>query len=161
MLNIWIGIVLILPVGGLSVKINNIHMSKKQKSIKKTFFSQSFLSENFNTTFPIDNKYFDIYIIYMIFEWDENKAKINYTKHKVTFEEAQTVFYDENALLLADEKHSDEEERFILMGMSSMMNTLLVCFCERGSNNNEIIRIISSRKANKKEIEQYWKRRSL
>ena len=91
MLNIWIGIVLILPVGGLSVKINNIHMSKKQKSIKKTFFSQSFLSENFNTTFPIDNKYFDIYIIYMIFEWDENKAKINYTKHKVTFEEAQTV----------------------------------------------------------------------
>jgi uncharacterized DUF497 family protein len=97
----------------------------------------------------------------MILEWDENKAKINYTKHKVTFEEAQTVFYDENALLLADEKHSNEEDRFILMGMSSMMNTLLVCFCERSSNNNEIIRIISSRKANKKEIEQYWKRRSL
>ena len=97
----------------------------------------------------------------MIFEWDENKAKINYTKHKVTFEEAQTVFYDENALLLADEKHSNEEDRFILMGMSPMMNTLLVCFCERSSNNNEIIRIISSRKANKKEIEQYWKRRSL
>jgi len=97
----------------------------------------------------------------MIFEWDENKAKINYTKHKVTFEEAQTVFYDENALLLADEKHSNEEDRFILMGMSSMMNTLLVCFCERSSNNNEIIRIISSRKANKKEIEQYRKRRSL
>jgi uncharacterized DUF497 family protein len=97
----------------------------------------------------------------MIFEWDENKAKINYTKHKVTFEEAQTVFYDENALLLADEKHSNEEDRFILMGMSSMMNTLLVCFCERSSNNKEIIRIISSRKANKKEIEQYWKRRSL
>lgn len=97
----------------------------------------------------------------MIFEWDENKAKINYTKHKVTFEKAQTVFYDENALLLADEKHSNEEDRFILMGMSSMMNTLLVCFCERSSNNNEIIRIISSRKANKKEIEQYWKRRSL
>ena len=97
----------------------------------------------------------------MIFEWDENKAKINYTKHKVTFEEAQTVFYDENALLLADEKHSNEEDRFILMGMSSMMNTLLVCFCERSTNNNEIIRIISSRKANKKEIEQYWKRRSL
>jgi uncharacterized DUF497 family protein len=79
----------------------------------------------------------------------------------VTFEEAQTVFYDENALLLADEKHSNEEDRFILMGMSSMMNTLLVCFCERSSNNNEIIRIISSRKANKKEIEQYRKRRSL
>lgn len=136
-------------------------MSKNRKRIKKTFFTQSILSKNFSITSPIDNKHFDIYIIYMIFEWDENKAKINYTKHKVTFEEAQTVFYDENALLLADEKHSNEEDRFILMGMSSMMNTLLVCFCERSSNNNEIIRIISSRKANKKEIEQYWKRRSL
>lgn len=136
-------------------------MSKNRKRIKKTFFTQSFLSKKFSITSPIDNKHFDIYIIYMIFEWDENKAKINYTKHKVTFEEAQTVFYDENALLLADEKHSNEEDRFILMGMSSMMNTLLVCFCERSSNNNEIIRIISFRKANKKEIEQYWKRRSL
>lgn len=136
-------------------------MSKNRKRIKKTFFTQSFLSKKFSITSPIDNKHFDIYIIYMIFEWDENKAKINYTKHKVTFEEAQTVFYDENALLLADEKHSNEEDRFILMGMSSMMNTLLVCFCERSSNNNEIIRIISSRKANKKEIEQYRKRRSL
>ena len=71
----------------------------------------------------------------MIFEWDENKAKINFAKHKVTFEEAQTVFYDEEALLIADEKHSDDE-------------------------GDEIIRIISSRKANKKESEQYWKRRS-
>ena len=136
-------------------------MSKNRKRNKKTFFTQSFLSKKISITSPIDNKHFDIYIIYMIFEWDENKAKINYTKHKVTFEEAQTVFYDENALLLADEKHSNEEDRFILMGMSSMMNTLLVCFCEQSSNNNEIIRIISSRKANKKEIEQYWKRRSL
>ena len=96
----------------------------------------------------------------MIFEWDEIKAKTNYTKHKVSFEEAQTVFYDENALLIADEKHSDNEERFILMGLSMMMNTLLVCYCERSSNDDEIIRIISSRKANKKENEQYWKRRS-
>lgn len=108
---------------------------------------------------PIDNYCSYIYFIYMIFEWDEDKAKKNFAKHKVTFEEAQTVFYDENALLLADEKHSDDEERFILMGMSSMMNTLLVCFCERGSETDEIIRIISSRKANKKETEQYWKKR--
>jgi len=108
---------------------------------------------------PIDNYCSYIYFIYMIFEWDEDKAKKNFAKHKVTFEEAQTVFYDENALLLADEKHSDDEERFILMGMSSMMNTLLVCFCERGSEKEEVIRIISSRKANKKETEQYWKKR--
>lgn len=136
-------------------------MSKKRKIIKKPFFTRSVISRKFNISQTIDEKHFHIYIIYMIFEWDENKAKINYTKHRVTFEEAQTVFYDENALLLADEKHSDEEDRFVLMGMSSMMNTLLVCFCERGSDNNEIIRIISSRKANKKETEQYWKRRSL
>ena len=97
----------------------------------------------------------------MIFEWDENKAKINFAKHKVTFEEAQTVFYDEEALLLADEKHSDDEDRFILMGISELMRTLLVCYCERDGDGDEIIRIISSRKANKKETEQYWKRRSL
>ncbi|MBQ3839066.1 MAG: BrnT family toxin [Fibrobacter sp.] len=110
---------------------------------------------------PIDKRKKDIYIMYITFEWDDKKAKVNYAKHKVTFEEAQSVFYDENALLISDEKHSDNEERFILMGLSSMMNTLLVCYCERGSDDDEIIRIISSRKANKKENEQYWKRRSV
>lgn len=50
-----------------------------------------------------------IYFIYMIFEWDENKAKINLTKHKISFEEAQSVFYDEEALLISDEIHSNEE----------------------------------------------------
>lgn len=75
-LNIWIRIVLILPSGGLSVK-KKTHMSKNRKRIKKTFFTQSFLSKKFSITSPIDNKHFDIYIIYMIFEWDENKAKIN------------------------------------------------------------------------------------
>ena len=99
--------------------------------------------------------------MYITFEWDNKKAKANYAKHKVTFEEAQSVFYDENALLIADEKHSDDEERFILMGLSSMMNTLLVCYCERGLGDDEIIRIISSRKANKEENKQYWKRRSV
>ena len=64
----------------------------------------------------------------MIFEWDENKAKINLTKHKISFEEAQSVFYDEEALLISDEIHSNEEERFILLGLSASMKTLLVCF---------------------------------
>ena len=99
--------------------------------------------------------------MYITFERDDKKAKANYTKHKVTFEEAQSVFYDENALLIADENHSDDEERFILMWLSSMMNTLLVCYCERGSGDDEIIRIISSRKANKEENKQYWERRSV
>ena len=63
----------------------------------------------------------------MIFEWDENKAKINLTKHKISFEEAQSVFYDEEALLISDEIHSNEEERFILLGLSASMKTLLVC----------------------------------
>ena len=146
------------PDGGSSVK-SDMYMRKNRK-IKRYAHKQSNIVKKEISS--IDDESSCIYIIYttdMIFEWDENKAKTNFIKHKVTFEEAQTVFYDENALLLADEKHSDEEDRFILMGMSSMMNTLLVCFCERGSEENEIIRIISSRKANKKETEQYWKRR--
>lgn len=57
-------------------------------------------------------------------------------------------------------KLSDDEDRFILLGVSNMMKTLLVCYCERDDNGDEIIRIISSRKANKKESEQYWKKRS-
>ena len=97
----------------------------------------------------------------MIFEWDENKAKINLTKHKISFEEAQSVFYDEEALLISDEIHSHEEERFILLGLSASMKTLLVCFCERIIAGDEVIRIISSRKATKKESEQYWKRRKV
>ena len=132
-------------------------MNRKTKTVIKRIT----LSEQKKVVQPIDADCSHIYIIYMIFEWDEDKAKKNFVKHKVTFEEAQTVFYDENALLLADEEHSDDEDRFILMGMSSMMNTLLVCFCERGSEKEEVIRIISSRKANKKETEQYWKKRRL
>ena len=82
------------------------------------------LSEQKNIVQPIDNYCSNIYNLYMIFEWDEEKAKKNFVKHKVRFEEDQTVFYDENALLLADEKHSDDDDRFVLMGMSSMLNTL-------------------------------------
>lgn len=96
-----------------------------------------------------------IYILY-IFEWDENKAAINLKKHKVSFEEAQGVFYDEFALLIPDEEHSENEDRFIMLGLSSKANLLVVCFCERNEN---VIRIISSRKANKKESAQYWARR--
>jgi len=98
-----------------------------------------------------------IYTLY-IFEWDGTKAEINLKKHNVSFEEAQTVFYDEYALMIHDAEHSEFEERFIMLGMSTQANLLVVCYCERGEDEN-IIRIISSRKANKRESAQYWARR--
>lgn len=87
------------------------------------------------------------------FEWDENKNAINKEKHRVSFEEASTVFYDEGAILITDPAHSEQEERFILLGFSSLARLLMVCHCVRGEDN--IIRIISARKATKAETEQY------
>ena len=87
------------------------------------------------------------------FEWDPSKNKSNYLKHKVSFEEAQSVFYDENAIQYFDEDHSDDEDRFIMVGTSYQLRTLLVCHCER--EGGLIIRIISARKATTNEIKQY------
>ena len=92
------------------------------------------------------------------FEWDENKNAINQTKHGIRFEEAQTVFLDDEALVMPDPEHSEEEERFIILGLSLMANLLVVCHCYRESES--IIRIISARKATKKEQSQYVRRRS-
>lgn len=89
----------------------------------------------------------------IIFEWDESKAKINLNKHKVSFEEASSVFYDENAILFDDPEQSDEEERFLLFGLSVKANMLIVCHCVR--NNDTVIRVISARKATKSEAEDY------
>ncbi|TAN43520.1 MAG: BrnT family toxin [Nitrospirae bacterium] len=89
------------------------------------------------------------------FHWDNQKNISNKKKHGITFEEAQTVFVDENALLIHDPDHSDEEERFIILGMSSNLRTLVVCHCYR--KDNEIIRIISARKATRSEQKRYWK----
>ena len=86
------------------------------------------------------------------FEWDENKNLSNQRKHKVSFEEAKTVFTDELARLIPDPDNSIGEERFILMGMSLQHNLLTVYHCERSSNT---IRIISARKADKFERKQY------
>ena len=80
----------------------------------------------------------------MKFEWDENKNLINQRKHGISFEQAKTVFYDEQALLEYDEFHSSYEERFRILGCSSGGNVLLVVHCIRGEST---IRIISSRKA--------------
>ncbi len=87
------------------------------------------------------------------FEWDENKNEINKKKHKISFEEAQTVFYDEEALVIDDPEHSREEERFIILGLSKKANLLVVCHCYRASDT--VIRIISARKATKNETKQY------
>ena len=86
-------------------------------------------------------------------EWDEAKNRDNVRKHKVSFQEAATVFYDERALLLADPDHSDEEDRFILLGLSSTLRLLVVCHCYR--RGSESIRIISARKATKPEAAVY------
>lgn len=87
------------------------------------------------------------------FEWDENKNKINQKKHKISFEEAKTVFYDPEALVIDDPEHSQEEERFIILGLSSKTNLLVVCHCYREAETK--IRIISARKATKTETKQY------
>jgi len=86
------------------------------------------------------------------FEWDENKAASNQMKHGVSFEEAKSVFADSLGRLMADPDCTENEERFILMGMSSKVRLLIVCHCERKSNS---IRIISARKAEKFERNQY------
>ena len=90
----------------------------------------------------------------LIFEWDPVKADLNYTKHKVTFEEAKSVFYDENAILIADPDHSSmDEDRFVILGLSSELHMLVVCHCYR--ENDQIIRIFSARKATKQEEQEY------
>jgi uncharacterized DUF497 family protein len=90
------------------------------------------------------------------FEWEETKASSNLKKHGVSFEEARTAFYDEHARLINDPDHSENEERFILLGISSALRVLIVCHCYRSEGN--FIRVISARKATKSETIAYEKR---
>jgi uncharacterized DUF497 family protein len=87
------------------------------------------------------------------FEWDDRKAAANEKKHNVSFEEARTVFFDERALLIDDPDHSEDEERFILLGLSSTLRLLVVCHCYRSDGN--LIRIISARRATTRESKSY------
>ncbi len=87
------------------------------------------------------------------FEWDNKKNEINKKKHKISFEEAQTVFYDSDALIIDDPEHSEQEDRFIILGLSKKANLLVVCHCYRESDS--IIRIISARKATTTETRYY------
>ena len=93
------------------------------------------------------------------FEWDSRKATANLPKHGVSFEEAETVFLDDDAVLVRDEEHSLSEDRFLILGFSYHLRMLVVCHCYRESK--DVIRIISARKATKAERLQYerWRKR--
>ena len=88
------------------------------------------------------------------FEWDEAKSRVNRRKHGVSFEEAQSVFLDENAIRFFDPEHSADEDRFLMLGISVRLRVLVVCHCFRSGD--AVIRIISARKADKKECANYW-----
>ena len=87
------------------------------------------------------------------FEWDPRKERANRAKHRVSFEEAETAFADEHALLISDPDHSADEERFVLLGLSFRLRELVVCHCYRSGG--DVIRIISARKANRQERATY------
>jgi len=92
------------------------------------------------------------------FEWDEEKDLANLRNHGVAFDEARTVFYDENAIEFYDEDHSWKEVRFLMIGLSSRLRILLVSYTVMEGKNEDIIRIISSRKATKSEQKIYFER---
>lgn len=91
---------------------------------------------------------------YLEFEWDKNKDSANKKKHGISFDEARTVFFDEYAIQFYDPDHSSEEDRFILIGSSHKLKTLVVCHCFREEETK--VRIISARKADREESEFYW-----
>ena len=91
------------------------------------------------------------------FEWDDRKESTNRKKHGISFEEARTAFYDENALVFFDPDHSEDEDRFILLGLSFRPQVVVVCHCFRESES--IVRLVSARKADKGEEHEYWRQR--
>ncbi len=88
------------------------------------------------------------------FVWDKRKNLTNQRKHGVSFEEARSAFLDENAKVYFDPDHSDTEDRFILLGISLQLRVLVVCHCYR--EGDSLVRIISARKADKRELDDYW-----
>lgn len=94
---------------------------------------------------------------YITFELDENKKLINQRKHGISFEEAKTVFYDEDALVINDPDHSSKEDRFLILGISTKSRLLVVCHCCR--DDESAIRSISARRASQSEAMQYNEKR--
>jgi uncharacterized protein len=93
----------------------------------------------------------------LYFERDKQKDKANIKKHGISFDDARSVFYDEKAIQFFDPDHSDDEDRFILLGISFKLKVLVVCHCFRESD--KVIRIISARKADGDEEQEYWRNR--
>ncbi len=93
----------------------------------------------------------------MRFEWDGKKEKTNIKKHGISFDEASSAFYDENAIQFFDPDHSEGEDRFILLGISFKLRSLVVCHCFR--REETVIRLISARKADRGEEKEYWRLR--
>lgn len=93
----------------------------------------------------------------LTFEWDANKEKTNIKKHGVSFIDAKTAFHDEYAMQFYDPDHSDDEDRFILLGTNHQLKTLVICHCFRQTET--IIRIISARHADASEQAAYWSNR--
>ncbi|NOR64685.1 MAG: BrnT family toxin [Candidatus Scalindua sp.] len=91
------------------------------------------------------------------FEWDDKKEKANIKNHGISFDEASPTFYDENAIQFFDPDHSEDEDRFILLGISFKLKVLVVCHCFR--KEETVVRIISARKADRGEEKDYWRLR--
>jgi uncharacterized protein len=102
---------------------------------------------------------YTVFMDELSFVWDPKKNILNQSKHDgIDFEEAQTVFYDEFARVIYDPTHSSDEDRFVILGFSTKLRLLVVCHCYRESNS--VIRLISARKATKKEAEAYENKRN-
>ena len=102
---------------------------------------------------PFNFYMYNVHMNSLRFQWELRKASANLKKHGVSFEEAKSVFYDESAKLISDPDHSEDEDRFILLGVSHSLRVILVCHCYRSEGN--VIRIISARKATPKESKAY------
>lgn len=101
-----------------------------------------------------DRYAYTVHMPELMFAWDRRKNRANIKKYRVSFEEAETVFKDENAIHYFDPDHSEDENRFILLGLSARLRVLVVCHCFRESE--LVIRIISARRADKSEGRSYW-----
>lgn len=137
-------------------KIAKVAKDVKEKHARKSIHAlqcpiDPYLRYMYNIHTMITDEYID-------FEWDDRKAAINLEKHGVSFESAANAFSDVYARIVPDTKHSDDEERFFLLGMDLEARILTVYYCER--RYGSVIRIISARKSTKTEEQQYWRYRN-